>query len=236
MIRKAEQQLLKWKNSITRKPLLINGARQVGKTYLVEKIFAPKYFNKFLEIDLRADSQSRKFIKNHPNAKEILNYLSLRFNTIIDSDTLIFFDEIQEAVQILTACKYFNQDYPEIPIIMAGSLVRIRLKQLELENEKNKIKFDVEIEKENQDGHNNFLYPVGKLDKLDMFPLTYDEFLDSFNRSLASLLKESLKNKTPLNESYHQLALDSFYIYLQVGGIPDDVSTFLKTASINEAQ
>lgn len=236
MKRKIEERLLKWKNDPFRKPLLLNGARQVGKTFVIEKNFGSKNFKKMICIDFRSDAQSRKFVKNHPTAKEILEYISVKFETEITKDTLLFFDEVQEAVQILTAAKYFAQDYKDIPVIMAGSLVRIRLKQLENENENGRIRLDLEISSENQDGHNNFLFPVGKIDELDIYPMTFDEFLLSYKPSLYSVLKDSFKEKKTLLFEYHQMALDAFYDYLKVGGMPEVVDIFLKTGSILRAQ
>lgn len=236
MERSIEKQLVDWKSSKFRKPLLINGARQVGKTYIVEKIFGPKNFKRILKIDFRSDRQTRIFVKNHPNPKAIIDYLSLKFDIQIDAETLLFFDEIQEAVQILTAAKYFKQNFPQLFVIMTGSLVRIKLKQLETENENGDIKYDPEIDEEFQDGHNNFLYPVGKLDKMNMYPMTFDEFLKNYKPALCNIIMDSLKNKTSLDSSYHQMAMDSFFTYLQVGGMPEAVAIFLETGSISQAQ
>jgi len=236
MKRNIEKKLIEWKNSSFRKPLLIVGASHVGKTYVIENLFGPSNFSKVLKVDFRSDSQARKFVKNHPDAKAILEYLSLRFSLQITSDTLLFFDEIQEATQILTAAKYFKQDYPQIPVIMAGSLVRTRLKQMESDNSENVMRLDPEIEKDNQDGHNNFLFPVGMLDELDMYPMTFDEFLNSYNPSLYSLIKQSLLDEKNLDSSYHQMAMDSFSTYLQVGGMPEAVSIYLKEKSVLLAQ
>lgn len=211
MERSIEKRLVEWKNSKFRKPLLISGARQVGKTYEIEELFGPRNFKKVLKIDFRSDSQSRKFVKNHPDAKAIINYLNLRFETTIGPDTLLFFDEIQEAVQILTAAKYFKQDFADVPVIMTDSLVRIKLKQLETETKSGNIRFDPEIEAKNQDGHNNFLFPVGMLDEMDMFPMTFDEFANSFKPSLYKAIEKSFESKTPLDSVYHQMALDCFY-------------------------
>lgn len=175
-------------------------------------------------------------MKNHPDAKAIINYLNLRFETTIGPDTLLFFDEIQEAVQILTAAKYFKQDFADVPVIMTDSLVRIKLKQLETETKSGNIRFDPEIEAKNQDGHNNFLFPVGMLDEMDMFPMTFDEFANSFKPSLYKAIEKSFESKTPLDSVYHQMALDCFYEYLQVGGMPEAVAVYLESKSILEAQ
>ncbi len=230
--RTIEDQLLSWKADKHRKPLLIVGARQVGKTYTIKNVFGPQNFEKVIYVDFREDQQARKFVKNHPSAKMIIDYLSLKFETEINSNTLLFFDEIQEAVQILTAAKYLSQDFPDIPVIMTGSLVRVRLKQLETSGEKNSITLDPEISPDNQDGHNNFLYPVGKLQQLNMYPMTFDEFLLNYKPKLYEFVKDSFDKKTALSQEIHQLALNAFYIYLQIGGMPESVSSFIETESI----
>ncbi len=236
MKRSIENKLMAWKNDPFRKPLLLNGVRQVGKTYLIKEIFGPNNFKKMIYIDFRIDVGSRKFVKNHPVAKEIIQFISLKYETQIDENTLLFFDEIQEAMQILTAAKYFAQDYRKIPVIMAGSLVRMKLKQLESENGEKDIRFDPEIDEFHQDGHNNFLFPVGKIDELNLYPMTFDEFLLSYKPSLYKLLSDSFSAKTPLENEYHQMALDAFYDYLKVGGMPEVVDVFIKTASPLRAQ
>lgn len=236
MKRSIENKLIKWKNDPFRKPLLLNGARQVGKTYLIKEMFGPNNFKRMIYIDFRIDAESRKFVKNHPSAKDIIQFISLKFETQIDEDTLVFFDEIQEATQILTAAKYFAQDYRRIPLIMAGSLVRVKLKQLESENDGKDIRFDPEIDEAHQDGHNNFLFPVGKIDELDIYPMTFDEFLLAYKPSLYKFLSDSFLAKEPLENEYHQMAIDAFYDYLKVGGMPEAVDVFIKVGSSLRAQ
>ena len=230
------KELIAWKNDPRRKPLLITGARQVGKTYAVQELFAKTQFKKWVFVDFRRDAASRRYVKNHPDPKAILAYLEVAYNTEIDKDTLLFFDEAQEAVQILTAAKYFCQDYPELPVIITGSLVRVRLKQLERDERDGEIRLDPEIEPENQDGHNNFLYPVGKLDTLDMRGMTFDEFLLARNKKLHSLVQKSVLERKPLDSGLHEMALDAFFAYLQVGGMPEAVAVYLETQSTLRAQ
>lgn len=147
--RKVEQRLNNWKESKNRKPLLIYGARQVEKTYLIKEVWGKENFVNLIYIDFRNDAESRKFVKNYPNPQKIVEHLSLRFNCVINENTLLFFDEIQEAIQILTAAKYFAQDYPYIPVIMTGSLVRVKLNELEKDNNLS-IRLDPEIERESR--------------------------------------------------------------------------------------
>ena len=236
MYRRILNFLNKWKADEYRKPLILHGARQVGKTYALENLFAPSAFPKSIYVDFRRDADVRRFVKNHPDAKEIIDYLSLRFNASIDKDTLLIFDEAQEAVQILTAAKYFAQDFPEIPVIITGSLVRLRLRQIEMEEKGGTIRPDPEIDRNHQDGHNNFLYPVGKVQYADLYALTFDEFLLAYNPKLYEAVKQSALREEPLDSGSHSLALQAFSLYLQIGGMPEVVDQFLKTGSLLQAR
>jgi len=131
MYRQKIEKLTEWKNDPFRKPLILFGARQVGKTYLVRDIFAKENYENYIYIDLATESEVRRFIKNHVSAEEIIRFLSLRYDMEIDESTLIIFDEIQECIPLITSLKYFCQDYRSVPVIATGSMVRIRLKQTE---------------------------------------------------------------------------------------------------------
>ena len=234
MERKYLSNLINWLNNPLRKPLLIYGARQVGKTTLIKDLFAKKYFEKYIYIDFKIDVAERIYIKNHIKAKDIITYLEMKNNITIDKDTLIIFDEVQECIPCLTALKYFSQDYPDIPVIATGSMIRIRLKQLEYEGVN--IKLDPEITKENQDGHNNYMFPTGKINTLDMYPMTFNEFLKARNSKLYDFIKESYKEKKVLEDEYHKIALEYIYDYIVIGGMPEAVDVFIKTSSYVEAK
>ncbi|MDD4066004.1 MAG: AAA family ATPase, partial [Bacilli bacterium] len=230
MERKAYNTLVKWLNDPYRKPLLIYGARQVGKTYLITKLFAPRHFKKVIYIDFKTNDKVRLFIKNHVDAKAIINYLSLSFNMDIDKNTLIVFDEIQECLPAITALKYFCQDYREVPIIATGSMVRIKLKQM------NRKTIDQEIDADNQDGNNNYMFPVGKISELNLFPLTFDEYLMATNKKLYDFLSDSFEHSQVLDNSYHKLAMNSFFDYLLIGGMPEMVDIFIQTGSYQRSR
>ena len=110
MVRKYYKYLENWLNNPLRKPLIIYGARQVGKTTLVRDLFAKDHFQKVIYIDFKIDNQERVYIKNHINPADIINYLSIKNNMTIDKDTLIIFDEVQECLPCLTSLKYFCQE------------------------------------------------------------------------------------------------------------------------------
>jgi len=230
MKRNAIKDIENWYKSEFRKPLLIYGARQVGKTTLVKELFAPKYFDNknILYIDFRYDRDERVFIKNNVDADKIIQYLSLKHKINIDSSTLIIFDEVQECIQLLTCLKYFCQKYRDIPIIATGSLVRTKLKQMESSN---KIELDPEIFKENQDGHNNYMFPTGKIDEYNLHPFTFNEYFEIRNEQLFNYLKKCFEDGVAIQREYHDLAMSIFREYMVIGGLPENIDIFLKTNS-----
>ena len=124
--RSAIGKLEKWKDNPRRKPLIVWGARQVGKTYLIKDIFAETYYaNKYLYIDFRIEKEICDYCEKHVSAKEITEFISAVKGKKIDSNTLLLFDEIQECPAIITSLKYFCQDMPEIPVIATGSMVSV---------------------------------------------------------------------------------------------------------------
>lgn len=228
------EKLERWLTKRNRKPLLIYGARQVGKTTLVKDIFAPLHFEKVIYVDFKIDHEARVFIKNNVSAHAIVNYLSIRNNVVIDEKTLIIFDEIQECVPCITSLKYFEQDYKSVPVIATGSMVRIRLKQLEYQS--SRIRLDPEIERERQDGVNNFMFPTGKIEHLNMYPMAFGEYLNARNKMAYQHIKEAYSKKEPLDPAFHKMAMDYVYEFLCVGGMPEVVQTFLDTDSFVEAR
>lgn len=222
MERTALKQLIAWKNNEKRKPLILWGARQVGKTYLVKDMFAEEqYPGKYVYIDFRVESTTRSFCSNTVNAKEIIEFISASKNIKINKDTLLIFDEIQECPAIITALKYFCQDCREIPVIATGSMVRIRLNRLA-----------------NKRGGKSeqFLFPVGKINQLTLYPISYDEFLLNYNKVLYNHIAESYSQKQALGEEYHKLAMDSVYKYLLIGGMPEAVEAFIETGSFYDSR
>lgn len=219
MYRKYIEDLKKWLESPYRKPLILWGARQVGKTYLLLDIFAKKYFNdNYIYIDCKKDVDFCKYCEKHYNPKEIINYLSLDKNKEIDNNTLLIFDEAQECLPIISAMKYFCQEYRNIPVVVTGSMVRIKL------NRKTR-------KKDNSD----FLFPIGKINQLTIYPLNFEEFLINKNKRLYEKITDSYKNKKALDDSIHNMALEAFYDYMLIGGMPEAVDIYLKTGSYQKA-
>ena len=151
MKRRILEDLVQWKEKKDRKPLILNGARQVGKTYILHE-FCKKYFNKFHYINFEHDEKATKIYCSRLDPLKIINDLRLYLDTPIDIlNDLIFFDEIQQCPKAITSLKYFQENMPEMALCGAGSLIGVHL------------------------GESSF--PVGKVDLLKMYPLSFDEFL-----------------------------------------------------------
>lgn len=221
MERTAIEKLIKWNESTRRKPLIVWGARQVGKTYLIKDIFAEKYYKKnYIYIDFKKDDEFNEFCSQTANAEKIIEYISLSRGKQITDKTLLIFDEVQECPNIISALKYFCQDFREIPVIATGSMVRIKLQRMT-----NK-----------RGGGQKFLFPVGKIDQITIYPMTFDEFLMNSNRILYNKVKTAYESKKPLDTQIHTLVMDQVYRYLLLGGMPEAVDAFIETGNLLEAR
>jgi len=218
MERKYIATLEKWLNNPRRKPLMVWGARQVGKTYLIKDIFAEHYFpNKYIYVDCSTNQKFVDFCQRNMNADKILNYLSLNEGKVIDKDTLLIFDEVQECLPVVTLMKYFCQDHPEIPVIETGSMVRIKIKR--------------EVRKRGAGERYQFLFPIGKINQLTIYPMDFEEYLLNKNKILLQVIKEAYQNHLPLSEDEHSKAMEEFFNYLLIGGMPEAVSAYLDTGN-----
>ena len=215
MKRNATEKLVKWNASRRRKPLIVWGARQVGKTYLVRDIFAKTYYpDNHIYIDFKIEDSLREFCSRTANADKIIEQISLLKGKRISNETLLVFDEIQECPNIISALKYFQQDFPDIPVIATGSMVRIKIQRI--------------LHKRGNSKVEEFLFPVGKINQLTVYPMTFDEFLMNSNGMLYSKVLEAYERKEPLDANVHELVLDEVYRYLLVGGMPEAVDSFLE--------
>lgn len=214
MDRNAMQELIQWNEKKRRKPLVVWGARQVGKTYLVKDLFAQKYYaGSYIYVDCKKEDEIREFCSQTANAEKIIEYISLRKGKKITEKTLLIFDEVQECLNLVSALKYFCQDFPEIPVIATGSMVRIKLQR--------------ETHKRGVSEDKKFLFPVGKINQMTIYPMTFDEFLLNSNRVLYDTIQEAYQTRKPLDSSIHALAMDQVYRYLLIGGMPEAVETYL---------
>ena len=223
MERIALQKLIDWNNNKRKKPLIIWGARQVGKTYLAKELFAEKYYkSSYIYIDCKKEDEIREFCSNTANAEKIIEYISLRKGKQINKKTLLIFDEVQECPNIISALKYFCQDYREIPVIATGSMVRIKLQR--------------ETHKRGSKENDKFLFPVGKINQITIYPMTFDEFLMNSNKMLYDTIKNAYENKQLLDFHIHELAMEQIYKYLLVGGMPEAVETYIDDGNLLEAR
>ncbi|MBQ4347265.1 MAG: ATP-binding protein [Firmicutes bacterium] len=208
MERKIEKQIELWKNSKNRMPLIINGARQVGKTYTALSV-GKKYYKNTVYFNMEDSREITEIFERDLNPQRIIKELSVRCaESIFPEDTLIIFDEIQASERALLSLKYFCENAPEYHIIAAGSLLGVALNR------------------------EKYSYPVGKADMLTMYPMDFEEFLWALGkRDLAELIRKSAETMEPF--SLHDTAMDLYKIYLFVGGMPRVVKDYLETGDFN---
>lgn len=196
--------LVKWKESENRKPLIVHGARQVGKTYIIKQ-FGKEYYNNLIYVNFETNKELSSQIADTIDIKYIINKLELFYGEkIIPGKTLIFFDEIQANERALTSLKYFYEDAPEYHIIAAGSLLGIAINR------------------------NNYSFPVGKVQMLNMYPLSFKEFLIAVGKeNLIEEIKNHFNSDERMDNSIHELCLKLYRTYLVVGGMPEVVQTYI---------
>jgi predicted AAA+ superfamily ATPase len=198
MKRSLEEKLVEWKSKEKRKPLIVNGARQVGKTYLVES-FGSKYFERVITVDFKEDIDVHKIFKNGLNSKKIINELSIYLGIDIDIDRdLIFFDEIQNCPEALTGLKYFYKYFPKAYICCAGSLLGL--------------------------GLNPGDFPVGKIQTVNLYPISFTEFLISLGEDR---LVNHLKSNS-FSEAIHKKTWEFLKIFFVIGGLPEVITTYIE--------
>lgn len=195
-----------WKNDKSRKPLILRGARQVGKTFTVRD-FAQSHFSHFVEINFELQPQLKKIFQTL-DPYEIVRDLSLALGEQIKpGSTLLFFDEIQECPEAISALRYFYEKMPELHVIGAGSLLEFILKSPD------------------------FKMPVGRIEYLYMQPMSFGEFLLARQEDRLKNYLDELTVKTLINEAVHEKLLRLFKDYLIVGGMPEVVKVFLEDPS-----
>ena len=204
MERKIYQELLNWKNDNIQKPLMIIGARQIGKTYIINE-FCKNEFKEYIYINLLEQTEIIKIFKEEINTAEKFNRMKIYLDKDIDlENTIIFFDEVQESEEIISALKYFNESDEPFKIICAGSLLGVKLKRM----------------------HSSF--PVGKVKMLNMYPMDFEEFLiANGSRSLVDEIKKCYIESTPMDSVLHEKALNLYRLYLCVGGMPEAVKNII---------
>lgn len=223
MERNALQKLIDWNNNNRKKPMIVWGARQVGKTYLIKDIFADTYYkDNYIYVDCKKDDEIREFCSKTANAQKIIEYLSLLKGRQINPDTLLIFDEVQECPNVVSSLKYFCQDFRQIPVIATGSMVRIKIQR--------------ETHKRGTANNDGFLFPVGKINQITVYPMTFDEFLMNSNQILYDAVKKAYESKKPLDVKIHELAMEQVYKYLLVGGMPEAVEAYIDGENLFESR
>ena len=204
MKRKMMDRLLKWKEEKPRKPLLLKGVRQVGKTHLLKE-FGSRYFPKFHYFNFEKQKDLDKIFKPDLDPKRILSELSFSLDRSIDiGKDLVIFDEIQELPQALTSLKYFQEDCPELHLCCAGSLLGLHLSPGS--------------------------FPVGKVTFETLRPMSFEEFLMSLDDKALPAF-QNLKSKNKIPEIIHEHLWEQLKRYFIVGGLPEAVETYCKHKS-----
>lgn len=205
MKRKIYSELLNWKNTNIKKPLMIIGARQIGKTYIINE-FCKNEFKDYVYINLLEQTEIIKIFEEKISTRDKFKRMEIYLDKDIDlENTIIFFDEIQECEELIGALKYFNEAKEPFKIICAGSLLGVKLKRM----------------------HSSF--PVGKVKMLNMYPMDFEEFLiANGNIALMSEIEKCYKNNTPMDLVLHEKALNLYRLYLCVGGMPEAVKNLLE--------
>ncbi len=209
MYRAAFEYLKAWKGKSNRKPLVIRGARQVGKSYLVRS-FARQCGYELFEINFEQDHDTADcFLSNQPD--QILSLLELkRGQKIVPGKTLLFLDEIQAAPKVFSSLRYFYEQVPGIHMVAAGSLL-----EFVLEN-------------------HTFSMPVGRIEYLHLGPMTFKEFLGGINRENLADLLEAASLVQPVPDVLHKELMQLFRLYLFIGGMPESIGVYADNRSLLE--
>ena len=207
MKRLIDYDLKQWVTSARRKPLLLRGARQVGKTHAVREL--GKIFDNFVEINFEFAKDAHVYFEDELDPQKIIDSLSLlKEQPIVPGKTLLFFDEIQEMPRVLTSLRYFYEMMPELHVVAAGSLLDFTIEAIGI--------------------------PVGRVMSLYMYPMTFIEFLHAIDKTL--LIEEILKHplEVKMSEPIHKRLLEHVSHYLAIGGMPEAVECWKETKLPNE--
>lgn len=200
--RNAIQDLINWKSSDDRKPLVMRGARQVGKTWLMKE-FGQSCYESYVYFNFDEEDGLKSIFETNKNPHRIIELLSMiSGEKILPGETLIIFDEIQECPEALNTLKYFKEKANDYHVIAAGSLLGTLLAKPKS-------------------------YPVGMVNLLDIYPLTFDEFLDATDPALYTYYA-SIQKEQQIEEIFHNRLLEAYNSYLIIGGMPECVASWVK--------
>jgi predicted AAA+ superfamily ATPase len=203
------KEMVTWKNAKNRKPLIIQGARQVGKTWLMKE-FGKQEFEQVVYLNFESSSRLNDLFTVDFNIERIITIIEIESNQKINPETtLLIFDEIQEVEKGLTALKYFQEQAPQYYIVAAGSLLGISLQK-------------------------NNSFPVGKVDFMKLYPLSFMEFLENNGEQQ---LVEQLQNKNwDVISVFHEKLVDQLRLYYFIGGMPEVVSNYLENKDLDSVR
>ena len=208
--RSIDKTLEEWKESTTHKPLLLRGARQVGKSSAVRHLGTQ--FKYFAEVNFESAKSIATFFKGDLDVKlissKISNYIQV---PIIPGQTLLFLDEIQACPEAIMALRFFKEDYPELHVIAAGSLLEFALQSLPT-------------------------FGVGRIHSVFMYPMTFDEFLVAMDMGGLLAMRREATATHPLDAPFHDKLVNLFRTYLMVGGMPEAVATWRETTDFLKCQ
>ena len=206
--RNIDVELLEWKDNPMRKPLLLRGARQVGKSSAVRHF--GKEFQFFAEVNFERHKTVKTFFQGDIDIRLIVQKIAIYINVPIEEGkTLLFLDEIQECPEAIMALRFFKEDYPGLHVIAAGSLLEFTLQELPT-------------------------FGVGRIHTLFMYPMIFDEFLNANNENGLISMKKQADCQHPLDAAFHEKLIEYFRIYLLVGGMPEAVLAWIKTHNFNQ--
>lgn len=211
MYREITSELINWKNRANRKPLIVRGARQVGKTYVIEQ-FARSHFKNLIKINFEEQIEMKALFKT-PKIDQILQELSILYKTdIIRGETLIFLDEIQACPEAIVALRYFYERQPDLHVIAAGSLLDFALREM------------------------NYSMPVGRIEFCSMYPLSFKEFLLALSEDRILDYLENYSLEADFSPVIHQKILELLRLYLFIGGMPEAVQTYMVEKQLSQVE
>lgn len=208
--RDMEYELLRWKNDNDRHPLLIRGARQVGKSSVVRNF--GKQFDHFIEVNFEQQNDVKNVFAGNLSPQRICEQLSVIYDEpIIAGETLLFFDEIQTCLPAISSLRFFYEQYPELHVIAAGSLLEFALSELPS-------------------------FGVGRVSSLYLYPFSFGEFLEAAGSALLHRAIVGASPIKPLSDTIHKKALDFYKRFLILGGMPKVISTYLENQDLLKCQ
>lgn len=208
--RRIDRALLEWKGSSHHKPLLLRGARQVGKSSSVRHL--ARQFDNFVEINFEKSPKYMEVFKGDLDARHIVETIKqIAGVQIVAGKTLLFFDEIQMCQEAISSLRFFWEDIPDLHVIAAGSLLEFTLSEIPT-------------------------FGVGRIHSLFMYPMSFDEFLEALGMEALQEAKRKASPDSPLPTILHEQLVALFRTYLMVGGMPESVSTWVNAHSYEECQ